>query len=272
MTSNLRVAIHGAAGRMGRTLIESVATEPKLILTAALDRDDTPVLGTDAGSLAALQPCGVVVSSGVEAALAAFDVLIDFSRPAASLAAIAACRDAGKAVVIGTTGFSADQKDRIAEAAKQIPICLAANYSIGVNVVLRLIAQAARALGEGYDVEIVEAHHRHKVDAPSGTALRMGEAAASALGRTLADCAVYGREGQVGPRDSRTIGFATVRGGDVVGDHTLMFLGEGERIEISHRASSRGNFARGALRAARWLSGRSAGLYDMQDVLGLRAS
>ncbi|MDE0854531.1 MAG: 4-hydroxy-tetrahydrodipicolinate reductase, partial [Nevskia sp.] len=204
------------------------------------------------------------------AALAGADVVVEFTRPEGTMAALQACLSRRTALVIGTTGFSAAQKAAIAQAAQTIPICLSANYSVGVNVCLRLLRIAAQSLGEGYDVEIVEAHHRLKVDAPSGTALRMGEAVADALGRKLEDCAVYGREGQTGARDGRTIGFATVRGGDVVGDHTVMFLGDGERVEITHKASSRSNFARGALRAAVWLAARPAGLYDMQDVLGLK--
>lgn len=245
-----RVAILGASGRMGRALIQSLAAEPQAQLAAALDRAACDAL------------------AGGTAALAGADVAVEFTRPEGTMAALQACLDRRIALVIGTTGFSAVQKAAIAQAAQTIPICLSANYSVGVNVCLRLLRIAAQSLGEGYDVEIVEAHHRLKVDAPSGTALRMGEAVADALGRKLEDCAVYGREGQTGVRDGRTIGFATVRGGDVVGDHTVMFLGDGERVEITHKASSRSNFARGALRAAVWLAARPAGLYDMQDVLG----
>lgn len=247
-----RVAILGASGRMGRALIQSLAAEPQAQLAAALDRPACDAL------------------AGGTAALAGADVAVEFTRPEGTMAALQACLDRRIALVIGTTGFSAVQKAAIAQAAQTIPICLSANYSVGVNVCLRLLRIAAQSLGEGYDVEIVEAHHRLKVDAPSGTALRMGEAVADALGRKLEDCAVYGREGQTGVRDGRTIGFATVRGGDVVGDHTVMFLGDGERVEITHKASSRSNFARGALRAAVWLAARPAGLYDMQDVLGLK--
>lgn len=269
MDSPLRIAIHGAAGRMGRALIQAALADPRLRLAAALERPGAPQLGADAAVLAGLPPCGVNLTDDVRAALPAFEVLVDFSRPEAALAALETCRAAHKAVVIGTTGFSADQKTAIAAAAREIPVCWSANYSVGVNVCFKLLEIAAKTLGEGYDVEIVEAHHRHKVDAPSGTALRMGEIVAAALGRRLDEVAVYGRQGQVGARDGQTIGFASVRGGDVVGDHTVMFLGEGERLEIAHRATSRGNFARGALRAAAWLRGRPPGLYDMRNVLGL---
>ncbi len=264
-----RVAILGANGRMGRALIQTLAAEPQAQLAAALDHPSAPELGRDAAALAGLEPAGVAISADLAAALPGVDVVVDFTRPDGTMAALDACLRQRKALVIGTTGLSAEQKAAVADAARRIPVCFSANYSVGVNVCLRLLQIAARTLGEGYDVEIVEAHHRHKVDAPSGTALRMGEAAAKALGRTLEDCAIYGREGHTGARDGNTIGFATVRGGDVVGDHTVMFLGEGERVEISHKASSRTNFARGALRAALWLASRPAGLYDMQDVLGL---
>lgn len=265
-----RVAILGAAGRMGRALIQTLAAEPQASLAAALDRAGAADLGRDASALAGLPESGVLLGADLPAALPSVDVVIDFTRPDGTMAALEACLRQRKALVIGTTGLDAEQKAAIAEAAKIVPVCFSANYSVGVNVCLRLLRIAAQTLGEGYDVEIVEAHHRHKVDAPSGTALRMGEAVADALGRKLEDCAVYGREGHTGARDGNTIGFATVRGGDVVGDHTVMFLGEGERVEISHKASSRTNFARGALRAAVWLAGQPAGLYDMQDVLGLK--
>ena len=265
-----RVAILGAAGRMGRALIQSLPAEPQAQFAAALGRAGSAELGRDAAVLAGLPQSGVRLTSDLAAALPGVDVVVDFTRPDGAMQALQACLDQRKALVIGTTGFSAAQKAAIADAARSIPICLSANYSVGVNVCLRLLRIAAQSLGEGYDVEIVEAHHRNKVDAPSGTALRMGEAVADALGRKLEDCAVYGREGQTGARDRNTIGFATVRGGDVVGDHTVMFLGEGERVEITHKASNRSNFARGALRAAVWLAARPAGMYDMQDVLGLK--
>jgi 4-hydroxy-tetrahydrodipicolinate reductase len=269
MTTPTRIAILGASGRMGRALIESAATMPQLQLTAALAPPGTPGFGSDAAAFAGLPPCGIEIGDDLAAAAAAADVLIDFSRPEGTLAALEVCVAQGRGMVIGTTGFDAGQKARIAAAAQRIPLCMAANFSVGVNVCLRLLALAAQALGDDYDVEVVEAHHRHKVDAPSGTALRMGEAVAAALGRSLDECAVYARQGHTGAREAGKIGFATVRGGDVVGDHTVMFLGDGERVEITHKASSRGNFARGALRAALWLRGRAAGRYEMSDVLGL---
>jgi 4-hydroxy-tetrahydrodipicolinate reductase len=264
-----RIAIHGAAGRMGRALIQAVQANAGVRLSAAIDRSDVPELGKDAGVLASGKHADVAVSGDLAGAAARFDVLIDFTQPEGSLQALEVCLKQGKAMVVGTTGFSADQKTRIAAAAKQIPICLSANFSIGVNLSLRLLEQAAKTLGESFDIEIVEAHHRAKVDAPSGTALMMGEAVARGAGRKLEDCAVYERYGHTGARDRETIGFSTIRGGDVVGDHTVMFLGEGERVEISHKASSRVNFANGAVRAAAWLAGRPAGLYSMRDVLGL---
>ena len=266
----LRIAIAGAAGRMGRTLIAACAERPGLALAAAFEHAGSSALGLDAGVLAGLPANGIVVSADDALATSAFDVLIDFTSPAATLAHAAACAASGRALVVGTTGLTAAQKAELAAAATRTPVMFAANMSVGVTLCLALLRQAAQVLGDDFDVEIIEAHHRHKVDAPSGTALRMGEVVADALGRDLADCAVYGREGQTGARDRRTIGFATVRGGDIVGDHTVLFAGEGERIEITHKASSRLTFARGALRAAAWLAGRPAGLYDMQDVLGLR--
>ncbi|MDB5987349.1 MAG: 4-hydroxy-tetrahydrodipicolinate reductase [Nevskia sp.] len=266
----VRIAILGATGRMGRSLIESVLESPQLQLVAAVTQAGEAAVGSDAGTLVGRPGIGVAIATELAPAVQLADVVIDFTRPQGTETALRECVAAGKSLVIGTTGFNAQQKAAIADAAKSIPICLAANFSIGVNVSLKLIADAARTLGAGYDVEILEAHHRHKVDAPSGTALRMGEAAAAGLGIKLEDCAVYAREGITGARATGAIGFASVRGGDVVGDHTVMFLGDGERIEISHKASSRGNFARGALRAAAWLSGRGPGLYDMQDVLGLK--
>ncbi|MDR3417013.1 MAG: 4-hydroxy-tetrahydrodipicolinate reductase [Nevskia sp.] len=268
MNQPVKIAILGAAGRMGRALIQSFPAAPEARFAAALDRAGCPELGQDAAQLAGLPAAGVPLGADLAAAVAAVDVVVDFTRPEGTMAALDACLRAGKALVVGTTGLTAEQKDRIVAAARSIPVCQSANYSVGVNLCLQLLEITARTLGEGYDVEIVEAHHRAKVDAPSGTALRMGEAVAQALGRRLEDCAVYGREGVTGTRDDRTIGFATVRGGDVVGDHTVMFLGEGERVEITHKASSRSNFARGALRAAVWLASRPAGLYDMRDVLG----
>lgn len=266
---SIRIAVLGAAGRMGRALIATIAATPGVTLSAAIERSEAAELGQDAGALVGLRPLGVRLGSDLAAALAESEVLIDFTRPEASLAALAVCRQAGKPMVIGTTGFTPQQKALIAEAGREIAICQAANFSVGVNVLLKLIEDAARTLGDGYDVEIVEAHHRHKVDAPSGTALRMGEAAAKGLGRTLADCAVYQRQGHTGARAATSIGFATLRGGDVIGDHTVLYLGEGERLELSHKASSRSNFAGGAVRAAQWLTRARPGLYDMPEVLGL---
>lgn len=266
--AHLNVVIAGSSGRMGRALLESVAQAPDLRLHAALERPGSPFLGKDAGELIGA-PNGVVITDRAESALAGADAVVDFTRPEGTLEYVRLARSLGVAAVIGTTGFSDEQKLEIAAAAQDIPIVMAPNFSVGVNVALKLLDLAARALGEGYDVEIIEAHHRHKVDAPSGTALRMGEVVAEALGRDLSTCAVYGREGVTGERDPSTIGFATVRGGDVVGDHTVMFAGIGERVEVTHKASSRATFAQGALRAARFLSGRPPALYDMQDVLGL---
>lgn len=265
----MRVAVAGASGRMGRTLLEAVAQAPDVRLAAALERPGSPFLGRDAGELVGA-PCGVVIDDDIERTLATADVLIDFTRPEATLAHLAACDVLKVKLVIGTTGLTEHHRARMVDVAQRIGIVAAPNMSVGVNLVFKLLDAAARVLAEGYDVEIVEAHHRHKVDAPSGTALRMGEVVANALGRELASCAVYGREGITGERNPSTIGFATVRGGDIVGDHTVLFAGMGERVEITHKASSRATFAQGALRAARWLADRPAGLYDMQDVLGLR--
>jgi 4-hydroxy-tetrahydrodipicolinate reductase len=260
-----RIAILGAAGRMGRALIQASAQHPALALGAAIERAGCADLGRDALQLAGLDARGVAIASDLGAA--EFDVAIDFTRPEATLTALATCVARSKAMVIGTTGFTAEQQQRVADASRSIPVCMAANFSIGVNLCLALLEQAARALGDDFDIEIVEAHHRLKVDAPSGTALMLGEACARGAGRDLKQVGLYERHGQVGPRERATIGFSTIRGGDVVGDHTVMFLGDGERVEISHRASSRANFANGALRAAAWLGGRSPGLYSMRDVL-----
>lgn len=261
----VRLVVCGAGGRMGRALVESAVEASDLVLHAALDVGGSPAIGRPAGETPGLP----AISSDVVAALVGADALIDFTRPEGTLAHVAACESAGVGCVIGTTGFTPEQKARIGAAATRIPIVMAPNMSVGVTVLLDLVGRAARALGDAYDVEVIEAHHRHKVDAPSGTALRLGEAAAEALGRSLRDCAVYGREGVTGERDRQTIGFATVRGGDVVGDHTVLFAGIGERVEITHKASSRTTFAQGALRAARFVHGRAAGLYDMRDVLGI---
>ena len=266
--SRLRIAVTGASGRMGRMLIEAVLASDDLALSAALDRDGSPALGQDAGAFLG-QTTGIAITADVRAGLSQSDVLIDFTRPEGTMAHLALCAELGVKTVIGTTGFSPDEKARIGEYAQRAAVMMAPNMSVGVNVVLKLLEQASQALSQGYDIEIVEAHHRHKVDAPSGTALKMGEVVAQALGRDLSTCAVYGREGVTGARDPSTIGFATVRGGDVIGDHTVMYLGIGERIEISHKASSRATFAQGSLRAARFLGTRATGLFDMNDVLGI---
>jgi 4-hydroxy-tetrahydrodipicolinate reductase len=270
MTTNTRIAITGAAGRMGRALIEAARASQNMVVTAAFEKRGNSTVGADVGEIAGIGAINLRIGDDVAARAGDFDVLIDFTRPEVTLENVALCARANRKIVIGTTGFSATQKDEIAAAAKQIPIVLAPNMSVGVNLCFKLLDVAARVLGDDVDVEIVEAHHRHKVDAPSGTALRMGEVVASALGRDLKNCAVYGREGVTGERDRRTIGFATVRAGDIVGDHTVMFAGVGERVEIAHKASSRLTFAKGALRAAGWLASKDRGLYDMQDVLGLR--
>jgi len=265
--ATLKIAIAGASGRMGRALIEAVLRADDLKLAAALEQKGNAVVGRDAGELIGVA-CGVKVGDDLAKALAGCDVLVDFTRPEGTLAHIAACRKQGVKLVIGTTGLSAAQKAGCATAARDIAIVMSPNFSVGVNVAFQLLEVAARALGKGYDVEIVESHHRHKVDAPSGTALRMGEVVAQALGRDLRKHAVYGREGVTGERQDETIGFATVRGGDTVGDHSVMFIGTGERLEISHHASSRANFATGALRAARFAAAKKSGLFDMADVLG----
>ena len=266
---SLKVAITGSAGRMGRALIEAILALPDMKLAGALEQQGHPAVGRDAGELAG-SPCGVRVADDVASVAADCDVLIDFTRPEGAMAHLAECRRHGARMIIGTTGFSEAHKREIAEAARHIAIVMSPNFSVGVNVAFRLLDVAARALGSGYDVEIAEAHHRHKVDAPSGTALRMGEVVAHALGRDLKQDAVYAREGVTGERRDGVIGFSTVRGGDVVGDHSVLFLGTGERLEIVHRASSRANFAHGALRAARFAMTRKSGLYDMADVLGFK--
>ena len=268
-SSTRRIAIAGASGRMGHMLIEAVRNADDLALAGALDRADSEALGTDAAAFLGFTS-GVPIVSDLRAGLKGAQVLIDFTRPEGTLAHLAVCRELGVQAVIGTTGFSEAQKAEIAEIAKDIAIVMAPNMSVGVNVTFKLLELAAKALSTGYDIEIIEAHHRHKVDAPSGTALKMGEVIADALGRDLKECAVYGREGVTGERDPSTIGFATVRGGDIVGDHTVLFAGTGERIEIAHKSSSRANYAQGSLRAVRFLADQRAGLFDMFDVLGLR--
>lgn len=255
---------------MGHALITACHQAEHLTLGAAIERPGSPALGTDAGLLAGIGPLGVAVTDRLDQVTRAFDVLIDFTRPEPSLAALKICAAEGKRMVIGTTGFSASEKTQISEAAKTIPIMLAPNMSVGVNLSLKLLEIATRVIGKETDIEIIEAHHRHKVDAPSGTALRMGEVVAAALGRELDDCAVWAREGHTGEREPGTIGFSVIRAGDIVGDHTVMFADEGERVEIRHHASSRMTFAKGAMRAAYWLSTQGPGLYDMQDVLGLK--
>lgn len=265
-----RVAITGAAGRMGRMLVQALQETDGLALGAAVERPENSLLGADAGELAGLGALGVKLTDDLPAALRKADVLVDFTIAAATMANLDACLEAGCAMVIGTTGFSADEEAAILDAARSIPICKASNFSTGVNLCFKLLELAAEVVGADSDIEIYEAHHRHKVDAPSGTALSMGTVVADALGRDLDKVAVYGRQGQTGPRERDTIGFATVRAGDIVGDHTVTFAADGERVEITHKASSRMAFARGALRAAAWVAGREAGLYDMQDVLGFR--
>ncbi|MDA0190953.1 MAG: 4-hydroxy-tetrahydrodipicolinate reductase [Proteobacteria bacterium] len=267
--SLMRIAIVGASGRMGRMLIEATLRDPEAVLAAAIDRPGTPAIGRNAGELVGM-PCEVTVTDDTAAGIAAADFLIDFTRPEGTLEHLAICRRHKVGAIIGTTGFDAAGKTAIADAARDIPVVFAPNMSVGVNVVFKLLDMASRIMNEGYDIEIVEAHHRHKVDAPSGTAIRMGEVVAGALGRDLDACAIYGREGVTGERDPSTIGFATVRGGDIVGDHTVMYCGTGERVEISHKAGSRMPYALGSLRAARFLRGHRSGLFDMQDVLGLR--
>ncbi|OGB27077.1 MAG: 4-hydroxy-tetrahydrodipicolinate reductase [Burkholderiales bacterium RIFCSPHIGHO2_02_FULL_66_10] len=263
-----RVCVAGASGRMGQMLVEAVRASGDCVLTGALDIPASPALGLDAGAYAG-QATGVAITADVGAGLSASQVLIDFTRPEGTLGHIRECVKHGVNVVIGTTGFTDEQKAEIAEASKSIAIMMAPNMSVGVNVTFKLLEMAAKALSTGYDIEIIEAHHRHKVYAPSGTALKMGEVIAEALGRDLKDCAVYAREGVTGERDPSSIGFAAIRGGDIVGDHTVLFAGTGERIEITHKSSSRVTYAQGSLRAVRFLADKTSGLYDMYDVLGL---
>ncbi|MDR0807102.1 MAG: 4-hydroxy-tetrahydrodipicolinate reductase [Enterobacteriaceae bacterium] len=270
MSSNqVRIAIAGAGGRMGRQLIQAVYQTEGVTLGAALERQGSSLVGVDAGELAAIGQIGVRVSDNLDAIAQDFDVFIDFTRPEGTLAHIAFCRRHRKAMVIGTTGFDDNGKAAIQQASGEIPIVFAANFSVGVNLVLKLLEQAAKVMGDYTDIEIIEAHHRHKVDAPSGTALAMGEVIAETLGRDLKTCAVYGREGYTGERSRDTIGFATLRAGDIVGEHTAMFADIGERVEITHKASSRMTFANGAVRASAWLAQHKSGLYSMRDVLSL---
>ncbi len=264
-----RIAVAGASGRMGQMLIDAVRSAIDCELVGALDVAGSTALGRDATALLG-QPSGVMITADLGQGLAHAQTLIDFTRPEGTLVHLAACRELGVRLVIGTTGFSAAQKLEIAAAARDIAIVMAPNMSVGVNVTLKLLEMAAKALATGYDIEIIEAHHRHKVDAPSGTALKMGEVMASALGRDLKDCAVYARQGVSAERDPSSIGFASIRGGDIVGDHTVLFAGVGERIEISHKSSSRATYAQGSLRAVRFLASQRSGLFDMADVLELR--
>ena len=264
----IRIAIAGAAGRMGRELIQAVQQIDNVILSAAIDRVGSTLIGSDAGELAGIGHLKVSLVDDLSLVINDFDVLIDFSVPLATLDHIALCQLHNKAIVIGTTGFNLEQRGKI-DAVKNIPIIMAPNYSVGVNLMFKLLEKAAKVMGDYCDIEIVEAHHRHKVDAPSGTALGMGEAIANAMGKKLDDVAVYAREGITGERKADEIGFATIRAGDIVGEHMAIFADVGERIEIGHKASSRMTFANGAVRAAIWLASKDAGFYTMQDVLGL---
>ena len=264
-----RVAVAGASGRMGRMLIEAIRASDDCVLAGALDVAASPGVGSDATAFLGLAS-GVAITADIATGLQNADVLIDFTRPEGTLAHLAVCAERGVKAVIGTTGFNDEQKAEIAAFAKRTAIVMAPNMSVGVNVTLKLLQMAAKAMSEGYDIEIIEAHHRHKVDAPSGTALKMGEVIAEAMGRDLKECGVYAREGVTGERDPSSIGFATIRGGDIVGDHTVLFAGIGERIEITHKSSSRSTYAQGSLRAVRFLAGHKTGMFDMFDVLGLQ--
>lgn len=269
MANPLKVVIAGCSGRMGHALLECVFADADLVLHGALDRTSNPQLGRDAGEQQG-KVSGIKITDNIDEALKVADVLVDFTRPEASLMYLDACQKHRVKMIIGTTGFSSEQKVEIEAASKNIAIVFAPNMSVGVTLLIDLVEQAAKVLNEGYDIEVVEMHHRHKVDAPSGTALRLGEAAAQGLGQDLKDCAIYAREGITGEREAGKIGFATLRGGDVVGDHTVVFAGIGERVELTHKASSRATFALGALRAAKFLGDKKSGLYDMRDVLSLR--
>lgn len=263
----LVLGINGAAGRMGKTLVQACVEDERTRLGAAFEAPAADSIGRDAGEAAGVETTGVIIGHDLESCCGDFDILIDFTVPECTMRALDSCRRHGKSMVIGTTGLDEHQALELQEASQDISIVYAPNMSVGVNLCLKLLQVAADTLRDDYDIEIIEAHHRHKVDAPSGTALRMGEVVAERLGRELADCAVFGRQGHTGKRDRKTIGFETIRAGDIVGEHTVMFSGEGERIEVTHRASSRMNFAKGALRAAAWVSGRGPGLFDMRDVL-----
>lgn len=267
MSDAPRIGILGAGGRMGRTLIQAVK-DAGYQLAAAVERPESSLIGADAGELAGIGHVGVKIAGSIEEVVTHCDVFIDFTAPAATAHHLKVCREAGVALVIGTTGMNDEQKAYLEETATQTPVVYAANYSVGVNVSIKLLELAAKVFGDSVDIEVIEAHHRHKVDAPSGTALMMGEAVAGALGRDLKKDAVYHREGHTGPRERQSIGFQTIRGGDIVGEHTVMFIGEGERVEITHKATNRMNFAAGAVRAAAWVVGKPAKKYDMKDVLG----
>jgi len=265
-----RIAVTGAAGRMGKALIEAATINPSTALTVAIVKPDSPLIGSDAGDLAGIGCLGVLLTDDIRDVVDDFDVLVDFSSTEATLSYANFCGEKEKNLIVGTTGFTDIQKNQLLSIAEKIPLCMASNFSMGVNLCFKLIDLAARVMGKEIDVEIHEAHHRHKIDAPSGTALSMGEIVASAMDLDLKDAAVYGREGKTGERNQKTIGFSTIRAGDIVGDHTVIFAAEGERIEITHKASSRMSFARGAIRAAEWVSNKKPGIYDMQDVLDLK--
>ena len=266
----MRLAVTGAAGRMGRAIIEAAHNVDGVVLGAALEHQESSLLGSDAGEVAGVGKLGVSIVPDMASVVDEFDILIDFTTPAATMENVRLCNAHNKRIVIGTTGMSHGQREEIANLANDAAIVMAPNMSVGVNLCFKLLDLAARVMGDDVDIEVIEAHHRHKVDAPSGTALRMGEVVADALGRDLKDCAVYGREGITGERDRGVIGFETIRAGDIVGEHTVMFADIGERVEITHKASSRMTFAKGAVRAAVWLNNKPYGLYDMQDVLDLR--
>jgi len=266
----IRIAVVGASGRMGLCLIKAAELSDKTALSVAISRAGSEAIARDAGEIAGIGRLDINIGDDLSAVMDEFDALIDFTRPDISMEYIELCRQAGKTIIIGTTGYSEAQKAKMAEAAKDTAIVFAPNMSVGVNLSLKLLEMTAKVMGDYTDIEVIEAHHRHKVDAPSGTALRMGEVVADALGRDLKDCAIYGREGDTGERDRKTIGFSTIRAGDIVGEHTVMFADEGERVEITHKATSRMTFANGAVRAAVWLKDQKNGLYDMQDVLGLK--
>jgi 4-hydroxy-tetrahydrodipicolinate reductase len=266
----VKIAVTGAAGRMGKILIDAISQNPDAELTVAIEHDQSPAIGADSGELSGMGKNDVKVVSDINSVINDFDVLVDFTVPIATVANAKVCAQAGKKVVIGTTGCTDAEKTSITQAAELSAICMATNFSTGVNLCFKLAKEAAAILGDDYDVEIVEAHHHHKVDAPSGTALSLGEAVAEGLNRDLNEVAVHGREGLVGARTKQEIGFSSIRGGDVVGDHTVMYMADGERVEITHKASSRMSFARGAIRAAVWLAEQDKGMFDMQDVLGFK--